>query len=124
MALVRQGLTKTVCQNAPFRLQQKLKVVRGQVKGWSKVQGQSMKQVELAKAALDKEASKLLQVPNSEQQAKAKVLQEERRTKLANEEADLRQRSKVNWLKLGDSNTKFLVWIRRLGGQLILQTGC
>lgn len=40
-------------------------------------------------------------------QEKVRSLEEKLTEKMAIEEADLKQRSKINWLKLGDTNFKF-----------------
>lgn len=56
----------------------------------------------MTKASLDGEASKLTLIFSSDsEEVKQQGIMKE------GQEADLRQRIKVNWLKLGDSNPKF-----------------
>lgn len=70
--------------------------------------GNSTKQVEHGKKDLDKEASLLIKNPHSlTQQVKVRDLEANLTQKMATEEAYLKQSSKVNWLKLGYSNSKF-----------------
>lgn len=104
MDLAKTGLTTSICGNGLFRLQEKLKRVKTLAKSWSKALGNSSKQVDEARKALEREALALLNNPLSiDSQTKVKGLQVSLANKLAVEEADLKQRSKVNWLKLEDS---------------------
>lgn len=86
----------------------KLQKAKELIKPWAQSQGHSSKRVDKTRRALDMVSSELLVSPSSvDLQSRVKDLQMELKVRSNDEEADLRQRSKVNWLKLGDSNSNF-----------------
>lgn len=108
-----------VCGNSLFRSYHKLRTVKGLAKRWAKEQGHSSKQVEIAKADLDVEVSKLLVNPSFERiHLKIKELQEKLKRKLACEEVDMRQRRKVSRLKFCDFNTRFFSFATKVKGSI------
>lgn len=81
------------------------------VKEWSKVQGHTSKQMEEAnnsKINLDRESQHLdSNLIFLDLQHNVRALKGVSREKIRIEEADLKQKSKINQFKLGDSNSKF-----------------
>lgn len=84
--------------------------------------------MEQTRKDLDREASLLIKSPLSEyRQGRVKVLQTDLTHKMGMGKADLKQRSKVNWLKLGDKNSKFFslatkIWKSRNSTLKLLNT--
>lgn len=106
--LAKSGIDTPIIRNGIFRLRKKLKKVKVLAKAWSKELGNSSKHMEDAKSALDKEALTQVSYPHSKEvQLRVRNLQANLLTKLSMEDSGLKQRSKVNWLKLGDSSTMF-----------------
>lgn len=97
-------LSNSIDGNGLFRLQYNLKKVKSSAKEWSTNKGNSTKQVHAVKAelkssiaTLERDSSSVsLQITSMEKRENVKWL-------IKQEEADLKQRSKVNWLRLRDS---------------------
>lgn len=62
--LAKSGIATTIVGNGLFRLKEKLKKVKVLAKAWSKGLGNSSKQVEEAKRALDREVLSLVNNPH------------------------------------------------------------
>lgn len=108
-----------------LQISTKLKRVKALAKEWSAKLGNSTKQVEQAREDLHKEASLLVKNPHSELlQEKVRVLQANLTEKMGIEVVDLKQRYKINWLKLKIQPPSFLDSLLRLESLEITHSGC
>lgn len=115
IAIAKVGLSKQIRGTGLFKIQGKLKAVKALIKEWSQKMGTFDKQILSAKSDLDLAKKTMESHPNSiphqtttlEKRNKLKALDEK-------EEADLKKRSKVDWLTLGDSNTRFFTMATKL----------
>lgn len=110
-----EGYSEAVdqCWNSPaqgtamFRLNSKLCLVNGMTKQW--LYGQSSMRYQISAASdLTVAAENLAADPNNSQLQQAKLDAKDKLLQLqARDEEDCRQRSRIDWLKLGDSNSSF-----------------
>lgn len=91
-------------------LHHKLKEVKSLSKEWATTKCSDAKQIAASREELDTLMKQLNTNPLSfDSQMKVNKKQEELVKKLKIEEANYKQSSKANWLRLGDSNTKISV---------------
>ncbi|XP_077237281.1 uncharacterized protein LOC143878953 [Tasmannia lanceolata] len=107
--IIERAWTKEVWGNPMYRLSQKLKEVKFQIKNWNRdVFGRIDIKVPILRRSLQRVQQILSSDPtNSVLIAEENKLLSDLITASSHEESLYRQKSRVQWLDLGDSNTKF-----------------